>query len=104
MEELHRFGVWTVACESNSDKGFLRQALRYEFYARTYHETQNKKIKILTHLRQCWNKIVFMPGTDPGYIRQIVEYTENAEHDDAPDSATTVCRYFQTFSWEPRNR
>jgi hypothetical protein len=35
---------------------------------------------------------VFLEGTDPEYIDQILDYTENAEHDDAPDSAACICR------------
>ena len=101
VEEVRRFDCWKVVCESNSDHGYLRDALiQNGVHAGTYHETQNKKIKILTYLRGCWDKIVFVQGTDPAYLRQIMEYTETAEHDDAPDSAATVCRYFCTYRWE----
>jgi hypothetical protein len=31
-------------------------------------------------------------GTDLAYIDQILDYTEQADHDDAPDSAACVCR------------
>ena len=100
-EELVRFRCFPIACEDNADKGFLERALRErDFWAHTYHESQNKKIKILSYLRESWPNIVFLQGTDPDYIRQIMEYTETAEHDDAPDSAATMCRYFRTFSWE----
>ena len=76
LEELERFKCWRTMCESNADRGFLRKKLfEAGLYASNYHETQNKKIKILTHLRQCWPRIRFIPGTDPAYIRQIVEYT-----------------------------
>ena len=105
LGEIERFRPWKVVCESNADRGFLKEKLfQNEIYAGTYHETQNKKIKILTYLKQCWPDIIFMPGTDPAYIRQIVEWTENAEHDDAPDSAATMCRYFCTYRWTPRNK
>lgn len=101
IEEIHRHDVWRVQCEDNADRGFLKDSLlKNKIWARTYHETQNKKIKILTYLYQSWPLIHFQEGTDPEYIRQIVEYTENAEHDDAPDSAATFCRYFSTYRWE----
>ena len=32
---------------------------------------------------------------NPEYIDQILDYTENAEHDDAPDSAACVCRILE---------
>ena len=52
----------------------------------------NKFMKICTYLKRWWPKIVFLEGTDPEYIDQILDYTEHAEHDDAPDSAACVCR------------
>ena len=100
-EDAERMGAWKIMCEDNADKGFLKGELfSMGVFAGKYHETQNKKIKILTYLRQCWPRIKFLPGTDPAYIRQITEYTEMAEHDDAPDSAATVCRFFTTYRWE----
>ena len=102
-EEVGRLGAWKITCEDNSDRGFLCDAIRKRgLWAGTYHESQNKKIKILTYLRAYWCNIVFLQGSDPAYIRQIVEYTETAEHDDAPDSAATMCRFFETFRWEGR--
>jgi len=53
--------------------------------------------KISTYLRKWWPNIIFLRGTDPDYINQIMDYTEQAEHDDAPDSAACCCRY-----WDPR--
>lgn len=100
-EEVRRFKAWRVVCEDNADRGFLKKTLmKRELWAKVYHETQNKKIKILTYLRAYWCNILFLEGTDPEYIRQIVEYAENAEHDDAPDSAATMCRFFETYRWE----
>ena len=55
----------------------------------------NKFMKIVTFLKKWWPKIVFLEGTDPEYIDQILDYTENAEHDDAPDSAACVCRILE---------
>ncbi len=101
VEEFNRFQCWRLSCEDNADRGFLKQTLfKMDIWASDYHECQNKKIKILTYLRKCWSKIVFIQGTDPAYIRQITDYTENAEHDDAPDSAATMCRFFETYRWD----
>ena len=57
-----------------------------------YQEHQNKYLKISTLLRKWWGNVVFLSGTDPEYIAQIMDYTEEAEHDDAPDSAACICR------------
>lgn len=80
-------------CEDNGDKGYLARDLRREgenFL--TYHESMNKHLKITTYLKGEWLKVVFVAGTDWDYINQICDYTEEAEHDDAPDSAASVIR------------
>ena len=50
----------------------------------------------MTKLKKWWPKIIFLEGTDHEYIDQILDFTEVAEHDDAPDRAATVCRTLQT--------
>ena len=37
---------------------------------------------------------MWLEGTDADYIAQIMDYTEDAGHDDAPDSAACMCRYY----------
>ena len=61
---------------------------------RVYHEKENKYQKISEYLRKWWSNIVWLEGTDTEYLNQIMDYTEEAEHDDAPDSAACVCRLF----------
>lgn len=82
-----------VYCETNADKGYLGRELRKrEISVRMYPEKMNKYHKISTFLRKWWGNIVFLEGTDKEYINQILDYNEQAEHDDAPDSAACVCR------------
>lgn len=82
-----------ISCETNGDKGYLaREIRRRGGAARPYPETMNKYVKISSYLRKWWSKIVILRGTDEAYIAQIMDYTEEAEHDDAPDSAASVCR------------
>ena len=57
-----------------------------------YHEDMNKFIKITSYLKSVWRDVYFVAGTDQEYIDQICDYNENAEHDDAPDSASSVVR------------
>lgn len=91
-----------ILCEDNGDKGFLaKEIIRSHGYrAATYHEAENKYIKISTYLRKWWDNIRWLKGTDPEYINQILNYTEDAEHDDAPDSAAVLCRYYDRRSGE----
>ncbi|MFK4936072.1 hypothetical protein [Lactococcus garvieae] len=83
----------TVSVETNGDKGYLAKELRgHGLPVNKYHEKQNKYIKIATHLRANWQSIRWLDDTDPEYISQVLDYTENAEHDDAPDSAASLIR------------
>lgn len=93
LSDCNRLMCGPISCESNGDKGYLgREIKRAGGIARVYPETMNKYVKISSHLRKWWEKIVFVRGTDAEYIAQIMDYTEDAEHDDAPDSAASVCR------------
>lgn len=79
--------------EDNADKGFVARDLKNKGVRTvTYSETMNKHIKIVTYLKAIWKYIVFVDGTDPEYIEQICDYTEDAEHDDAPDSCACLAR------------
>lgn len=97
MEEVaavyHDLRCGRIWCETNADKGYVaRQLQERSCSVRRYHEQTNKHLKIATFLRKWWKNIVFLEGTDMEYIAQIMDYTETAAHDDAPDSAACVCR------------
>ena len=93
IEESSRLKCQPIRCEDVGDKGFLaKEFLRRGAYGLSYHEGSNKFLKIARYLKKWWPNIVFLEGTDREYIDQILDYTENAEHDDAPDSAACVCR------------
>ena len=98
IDEAQRLMCGPILCEDNGDKGFLAKEIIKKYRARTYHEYENKYIKISTYLRKWWPNIVFLEGTDNEYINQIMDYTEDAEHDDAPDSASVVARFYDKRS------
>ena len=100
VEHAMRLRCLPCYCEENGDKGFLVKELRKrDFYAKGYTESQNKFIKITTYLRKYWDRMQFLEGTDAEYVRQILDYNEQAEHDDAPDSAACVCRFLSKRDW-----
>lgn len=79
--------------EINADKGMVARDLKkLGVKVVTYSETTNKYIKIVTYLKKVWKDIIFVNGTDPEYIEQITDYTDVAEHDDAPDSLASLIR------------
>ena len=87
------YKVGTIYCERNADKGYLKdELLSNGFIADDYHESTNKFIKISTYLKKQWVNLLWLEDTDPDYINEILDYTENAEHDDSPDSASSILR------------
>ena len=95
IEDARRLMCAPIHTEKNADKAYLAKEIHARGYqAGVYSEGMNKYMKITTYLRKWWPKIVWLRGTDPDYINQIMDYTEDAEHDDAPDSAACMCRYY----------
>lgn len=95
LSEAKRLLCAPIHVELNGDKGYLSREIRNRGYAAFgYSEEQNKYIKISTYLRKWWKNIVFLKGTDREYITQIMDFTDSAAHDDAPDSAACCCRYW----------
>lgn len=83
----------SISCEKNADKGYLAKELRgLKYSVNTYNESMNKFVKISTYLRSNWKNIIWLEDTDPEYINEILDYSENAEHDDSPDSAASLLR------------
>ena len=104
IREAKRLLCAPILTETNADKGYLAKEIQRRGYsARTYDEHDNKYTKIATYLRKWWGNVVFLDGTDKQYISQILSYTVEAEHDDAPDSAANIARYYDkrgTGAWQ----
>jgi len=79
--------------ENNGDKGYLAKEFRKrDIRCISYHEDMNKYLKITTYLVGAWQNVYFLEGTDKEYLAEILDYNENAEHDDAPDSCASLIR------------
>lgn len=93
--EAKRLLCAPILTETNGDKGYLAKEIQRRGYSpRTYHEDTNKYYKISNYLHKWWPNVVLLTGTDKGYIGQIMSYTEAAVHDDCPDSASVIARWF----------
>jgi len=93
MNIYQEFLCSKVYMELNADKGMVARDLKMAgIRTAPYTESMNKHIKIVTYLKSIWPDLIFVEGTDKEYIEQITDYTENAEHDDAPDSASCLAR------------
>lgn len=99
--DVKRLRCSPILIESNADKGFVAKELyRMGEPVMTYDEHENKYKKIATHLRKWWKNVVILEGTDRAYIDQIMSYAEGVPHDDAPDSASCIARYYDNRSTE----
>lgn len=98
IEVYHKlFRAGSISCEKNADKGYLAKELRgLGYHVDLYSESMNKFVKISTHLRSNWKRILWLEDTDPEYINEILDYSEFAEHDDSPDSAASLLRKMDT--------
>lgn len=91
--EQRKFNAGRIYCEENGDKGYLKKEIRRRGGdVSSYWEDMNKYLKIVTYLKSEWRNVVFVEGTDQAYIDMILDYNENAEHDDAPDSLASIIR------------
>lgn len=92
-EFMTTFNGGKIWCETNADKGYLKKKLKEDgLRAVSYHEGMNKFIKITTYLKGAWDDIIFVDGTDDAYIQMILDFNENVDHDDAPDSLASLVR------------
>lgn len=93
LADCSRLRCAPVFVENNGDKGYLGREIRNSGVpVRVYHEHMNKYTKISSYLRKWWTNAEWLNGTDAEYLAQILDYTDTAAHDDAPDSAACVCR------------
>lgn len=100
MATVKALKAGTIYSERNADKGYLRRdIIKLGHPAANYTESQNKYIKITTYLKGAWKNIRFLDceamHLDAEYVNQILEYSEHAEHDDAPDSLASAVRLLE---------
>jgi len=95
VSKMERYQCHSYDCENNADKGFLRKDLsRLTSISGTgYHEGMNKYYKISTYGKARWKDVIFdLDNGDTAYIAEIMDYNENAGHDDAPDSFASLVK------------
>lgn len=95
IELYNNFRCDRCYLERNADKGMVARDLKnHGIRTMPYDESMNKYLKIVTYLKFAWKNVIFVEGTDKEYIEQICDYNEDAEHDDAPDSASSIARLY----------
>lgn len=91
--------IGTIYCEKNADKGYLRkEIIKRGHPSRSYTEGTNKFMKISTELKPRWADISFLDceeyPLDSEAVNEILDYNENAAHDDMPDSLASLLRQY----------
>lgn len=91
--------IGTIYCEKNADKGYLRkEIIKRGHPSISYSEHTNKFMKITTELKPRWSSIRFLDcdayPLDVEAINEILDYNENASHDDMPDSIASALRQY----------
>ena len=105
IEDIERLKLTRLHMETNADKGYAINPFRQAgIKCLPYHESYKKYIKITTYLKTAWPDVVFVKGTDELFINQICDYTEDSEHDDAPDSLSSILARgkFRVKPYEPK--
>ena len=105
IADTSRFRTQRIHMETNADKGYALGPFKATgMRCVPYHESMKKHVKIVTYLKTAWPDVVFVDGTDEQYIDQICDYTEDAEHDDAPDSLSSLLQRgrFRVKPYEPK--
>lgn len=95
VSKMERYQCQGYDCENNADKGYLRKDLSKKTHipGTGYHEGMNKYYKISTYGKGRWKDVIFdLENGDPEYIAEIMDYNENAERDDAPDSFASLVK------------
>lgn len=93
-DTLRKYKAKKVYVEKQSDRGWTASMLRKEFFSvEEYDENVKKEHKIATYLFEVWPRIIWARESDDEYMEQIVDWTALTKgHDDAPDSASCLCR------------
>jgi hypothetical protein len=97
VRKCHEYRCTEILSETNADKGYLARDLRkLGLKTRTYNENMNKAIKISTYLYESWHDLIWDEETDTEYMNQILDWRHDGTgHDDAPDSAASLCRFLK---------
>lgn len=92
--------IGTIYCERNADKGYVEKEILKSHPAFGYQESTNKYIKISTFLKNAWGQMNILDcddyPLDAEALCQVLDYNENAAHDDMPDSMASLTRVFGT--------
>ena len=91
--------IGTIYCERNADKGYLAKKISETGHpSGSYAEAMNKFVKISTFIKDNWKRVSVLDcddyPLDADALNQVLDYNENAAHDDMPDSMASAIRQY----------
>lgn len=93
VDKWKKYRCGTVHLELNADKGYAARDLSASGMATsTYHESENKHVKIIQNLKKYYHLIDWHEDSDPEFISQMMDYIEGQEPDDCADSGASCIR------------
>ena len=99
ITKIKKYKVSKFYIETNPDQGYTSAMLKEKIknanvkcIVKEYFESMNKHHKIVTHLKDYWERIDWDEDTDPEYLEQVIDYKEGQVPDDCPDSAASLIR------------
>ncbi len=93
VRKLNEHKCGTLYVEDNADKGSSVRDISKLYPAVTGRtEHTNKHVKIIAFLKNKWSELIFAEDCQPEYLNQVLDYTEDADLNDAPDSLASLIR------------
>lgn len=88
MERYYKdYNIGTLWVESNQAQTAVASEMRRRgMYVREIKSINNKHLRIVNAVKVNWDNIRFSRRVDQDYLAQVLNYSELAKHDDAPDS------------------
>lgn len=81
-----KFGIATLFVESNQGQLAIANHLSKKLHVKRINNSDSKNIRIQNFVKVNWSNIYFSQDCQAEYLNQVLEYSEFALHDDAPDS------------------
>jgi hypothetical protein len=94
-----QYDVSTLYCESNQAQVVIaKEFVNRGLFVREIKNTINKHLRIVNSIKTNWSKLYFSNSISENYIKQILNYSEHARFDDAPDSLAGLLEQFKQTS------
>ena len=87
-----KHNIFKLFVESNAAQRLIATELKSRgLRVSEVNNVKNKHLRIMDRVKKNWDKIIFSHNVNDEYLRQVLDYSENSDHDDAIDSLAGLC-------------